>query len=283
MTFVDIFVIVLLPVAAIAAAIVFGVVRPAMQRRRRLHGPIPIALGLDKDVIPPRPERPLSPHRPVSPIGNQAVAPPGFAPTPPYVPSQPVTAAPPPNYPPQPQATAAPPHRYEVAATGTDGAAPPSSPTEARAVTGETPHLRLATSPDITNPRTETPGRIGRRRERSLEGTLQFLPGRLEIVDGRDIGQEIRFVRQPGEDATVITFGRSEGAQYRHVQLHEPTVSRVHARISLEGKRWRLTNMSKTNPVVVNGEPLAGDEGSHVLTEGDRVEMGEVVFKFRSK
>jgi pSer/pThr/pTyr-binding forkhead associated (FHA) protein len=144
------------------------------------------------------------------------------------------------------------------------------------------PHLRLATTQSDTPVRSES--RVVRgRKDRPLDGTLQFLPGRLEIVDGRDVGQEVRFVRQPGEDTTVVTFGRSEGVPYRHVQLHEPTVSRVHAKMSLEGKRWRLTNMSKTNPVVVNGQPLEGEDASMVLTEGDRVEMGEVVFKFRVK
>jgi hypothetical protein len=167
-----------------------------------------------------------------------------------------------------------------AAATGTHGAAAPEARASAAA---ETPHLRLATTPfDATPARAE--GRLtNRRRDRPLDGTLQFLPGRLEVVEGRDVGQEIRFVRQPGEEATVVTFGRSEGAPYRHVQLHEPTVSRVHARMSLEDKRWRLTNMSTTNPVVVNGQPLEGEGASMVLTEGDRVEMGEVVFKFRAK
>jgi predicted component of type VI protein secretion system len=67
------------------------------------------------------------------------------------------------------------------------------------------------------------------------------------------------------------------------VQLHEPTVSRLHAKMSIEGKRWRLTNMSKTNPVIVNGAPLEGEGTSLVLSEGDRVEMGEVVFVYRGK
>ena len=35
-------------------------------------------------------------------------------------------------------------------------------------------------------------------------------------------------------------------------------------------KRWRLTNMSNTNPVVVNGQPLEGEDASLVLTEGDQ-------------
>jgi hypothetical protein len=137
---------------------------------------------------------------------------------------------------------------------------------------------------------------------RPADGTLQFLPGRLEVVAGRDAGQEIRFVRTPGPDGTRVTFGRAEGAPYRHVQLREPTVSRAHARMTLEngsgsggrdtpagqanGLRWRLENLSATNPVVVNGRPLAADgsaECSVSLGEGDRIEMGEVVFRFHEK
>ncbi len=97
------------------------------------------------------------------------------------------------------------------------------------------------------------------------------------------MGQEIRFVRHPGEKDTVVTFGRSDGPQYRHVQLHEHTVSRLHAKITLEGRRWRMSNMSATNPVIVNDTPLEGDDGSVLLNEGDRIEMGEVVFRFRAK
>ena len=135
---------------------------------------------------------------------------------------------------------------------------------------------------------------------RPADGTLQFLPGRLEVVAGRDAGQEIRFVRTPGPDGTQVTFGRAEGAPYRHVQLREPTVSRSHARMMLEvgtagadgmdGRsntaRWRLENLSATNPVVVNGRALAADESAEcsvVLDEGDRIEMGEVVFRFHTK
>jgi hypothetical protein len=134
---------------------------------------------------------------------------------------------------------------------------------------------------------------------RPADGTLQFLPGRLEVVAGRDAGQEIRFVRTPGPDGTCVTFGRAEGAPYRHIQLREPTVSRSHARMILESRntassegraavmsaRWRLENLSATNPVVVNGRALAGDgDGAGVeLQDGDRIEMGEVVFRFHAK
>jgi hypothetical protein len=133
---------------------------------------------------------------------------------------------------------------------------------------------------------------------RPADGTLQFLPGRLEIAAGRDAGQEIRFVRTGGPDGTCITFGRADGPPYRHVQLREPTVSRAHARMALEQAsgasrdgspsqaRWRLENLSSTNPVVVNGRSLDANGGataSVMLSEGDRIEMGEVAFVFRER
>jgi hypothetical protein len=139
---------------------------------------------------------------------------------------------------------------------------------------------------------------------RAADGTLQFLPGRLLIATGHDAGQEIRFVRTAGVDGTSVTFGRAEGAPYRHVQLREPTVSRVHARMTLEqftaaqnaatrgtsgpgtAQTWRLENLSATNPVVVNGLPLDAEgaaAASVVLADGDRIEMGEVAFVFHSR
>ncbi|MEP6763156.1 MAG: FHA domain-containing protein [Gemmatimonadaceae bacterium] len=114
------------------------------------------------------------------------------------------------------------------------------------------------------------------------EGTLQFLPGRLEISSGMDAGREIRFVRVPGPNGTEITFGRNEGPLYRHIQLRDQTVSREHARMTLTEGTWQLSNLSRTNPVAHNGRVLGYGE-QHPLEDGDRVEMGEVVFSFRSR
>ena len=131
---------------------------------------------------------------------------------------------------------------------------------------------------------------------RAADGTLQFLPGRLVIAAGRDTGHEIRFVRTAGPDGTLVTFGRAEGAPYRHVQLREPTVSRLHARMALDlpvrgapgggAPQWQLENLSSTNPVVVNGTPLdagGGSTSSVILADGDRIEMGEVAFVFHAR
>ncbi|HEX5521590.1 MAG TPA: FHA domain-containing protein [Longimicrobiaceae bacterium] len=114
------------------------------------------------------------------------------------------------------------------------------------------------------------------------DGTLQLLPGRLEVVGGQDLGQEIRFVRTP-EGPQEVTFGRSDGPPHRHVQLRAATVSRAHARMVFEDGAWTIFNLSRTNPVVLNGDELDGDGSEHALQDGDRIEMGEVVFTFRER
>lgn len=115
-----------------------------------------------------------------------------------------------------------------------------------------------------------------------MDGTLQFLPGRLEVIDGEAPGRDVRFVRTWGE-VPEITFGRVSGPPYRHVQLRSQTVSRQHARMQYVDGRWKMTNLSQTNPVVINGQPLDSAHGSRVLRDGDQIEMGEVVFRFRER
>jgi hypothetical protein len=53
--------------------------------------------------------------------------------------------------------------------------------------------------------------------------------------------------------------------------------------MTLEGKEWRFTNLSETNPASVNGTALGAVNGSVILRDGDRIEMGEVAFCFRAK
>lgn len=118
---------------------------------------------------------------------------------------------------------------------------------------------------------------------RAEEGTLEFLPGRLEVVGGEDTGQEIHFARQVGDDDMTVTFGRSEGPPLRHVQLLDPTVSRQHARMTYAGQHWHLSNMSTTNGVMLNGAPLPDHGDGITLQDGDRLEMGAVVFVFHAR
>lgn len=116
----------------------------------------------------------------------------------------------------------------------------------------------------------------------TTDGTLQFLPGRLQIIDGDRSGRDIRFVRTWGE-VPEVTFGRVTGPPYRHVQLKSQTVSRQHARLHYVEGRWRLTNLSQTNPVLVNGHALDTAHGQCVLQDGDQIEMGEVIFRFHER
>ena len=118
---------------------------------------------------------------------------------------------------------------------------------------------------------------------RAEEGTLEFLPGRLEVVGGEDTGQEIHFARQVGDEDVTVTFGRSEGPPLRHVQLLDPTVSRQHARMTFDGQRWHLSNMSTTNAVLLNGAALPDHGAGITLEDGDRLEMGAVVFVFHAR
>jgi hypothetical protein len=238
----------------VTVAIFFGAVLPRIRRARQRQVGITLAAFSDASVVaPPRPTRPPNPES----VAPQAPA------------AAPVRTEP-------PESPYAPPRRE--AATGTLGSAwaePVGSP--------EPPRLRLETTVERPAPTPADVKPAARRSHRPMDGTLQFLQGRLEVIEGREIGQEIRFVRQPGSSQTEVTFGRQDGTPYRHVQLHEPTVSRLHAKMTLEDKDWRLTNLSATNPVSVNGKPLGSDHGSVVLRDGDRLEMGEVVFRFRAK
>jgi len=226
-----------------------------------LRGPVPVGAfgGGGSVALPPRPPRPAGQY------AGQAAAP-----------TQPAEVGAPPaqGIAPAPPTPLAPPVPVEMRAQEADHAAQEERGRGLRMhVAGD--HRRDAMRDDRSA--------VTLRLERPHDGTLQFLPGRLEVIEGREVGQEIKFVRTSGPDGTSITFGRAEGAQYRHVQLHEPTVSRLHARMALDGKSWSLVNMSATNPVVVNGLALNGEGSSVILRDGDRIEMGEVVFRFRAK
>jgi len=263
--------------AAILLIVVSAIVVAVIRRRRRARanaGPLPLipfSAGHDRVFGPPRPDRAF--RAPASTSYDRPTAPtPAWSP--PVVDTGPRRGSP--YVPPPPSG-------------------PPAGNIAARAA-GATPLANTAEPNDAVAGDAVEGASV--RYWRPADGTLQFLPGRLEVMAGRDAGHEIRFVRTPGPDGTRVTFGRAEGAPYRHIQLREPTVSRTHARMTLEviprngadastsTPQWRLENLSATNPVVVNGRPLGADEGeqcSVTLEDGDRIEMGEVVFRFRAR
>jgi hypothetical protein len=114
------------------------------------------------------------------------------------------------------------------------------------------------------------------------EEPIQILPGRLEVLSGDPKHREIRFVRSPGEPAELI-LGREPGRSPQTVALDSDTVSRRHAKFAYSNGRWAVTNLSRTNPVVVNDVRLPDNSIERPLADGDRVELGEVVLRFRSR
>jgi predicted component of type VI protein secretion system len=67
------------------------------------------------------------------------------------------------------------------------------------------------------------------------------------------------------------------------VTLQSNTVSRQHARFAFANGRWAIANLSHTNPVVVNDENLPDSAGERPLADGDKIELGEVVLRYRSQ
>ena len=227
-----------------------GVVGMLLQRARNLAAirrerrtPVPLVIPVTRGVVPPTPWRP--------------------PPTPPN------------GAPMAPMAAATPAYADAIASRHGNG-----GPTNGSGAPNGSGGAYTGASSGFNDP---TPDSVRRQpAPATLEGTLQLLPGRFEVVAGMDGGRDIRFVRGPG-GTPEITLGRMEGPTYKHVQLPAQTVSRMHARMRFEAGRWHIANLSPTNPVVINGDPLDADGQSRALAEGDRVELGEVVLRFRDR
>jgi hypothetical protein len=116
--------------------------------------------------------------------------------------------------------------------------------------------------------------------------TTAFLPGRLEVQaagrTGPRPGEEIRFPARRQGDGIVI-LGRDDGPSGATVKVPAESVSRRHARLQFDNGRWKITNLSRTNPTLVNGEELMVTDGARWLRDGDVIEMGEMVFRFHEE
>lgn len=75
-----------------------------------------------------------------------------------------------------------------------------------------------------------------------------------------------RFVLGPG----VNTIGREPGCT---VCINDASVSRGHARITIEGERATIEDLKSKNGTAVMGEAI---KGPTELTDGDEVEFGHV-------
>lgn len=110
---------------------------------------------------------------------------------------------------------------------------------------------------------------------------VQVLPGHLEVEVGSNVGEAIRFMRVKGEPAD-ITIGAAEGPRHRHIKLPAETISRTHARMQYQEGRWRITNLSPNNPTLVNGQELGSTARTRLLDDGDMIQIGEMLLRFRA-
>jgi hypothetical protein len=112
-----------------------------------------------------------------------------------------------------------------------------------------------------------TPASPSRPATGARTASQQARPGaELRVVSGG----EPRRVRLSG---SRLTAGRLPSAD---ITLTDGTVSREHAAFVLRGDAWWVMDLGSTNGTKVNGRPA----GEHVLTPGDRVELGEAVLEF---
>jgi pSer/pThr/pTyr-binding forkhead associated (FHA) protein len=67
--------------------------------------------------------------------------------------------------------------------------------------------------------------------------------------------------------ADITTVGREEDAD---IQIQEPLVSRLHARIERRGEAWFVLDLGSTNLTRVNGDVIRERE----LASGDELQLG---------
>jgi two-component system, cell cycle response regulator len=91
------------------------------------------------------------------------------------------------------------------------------------------------------------------------------------VVQGPDLGRAFPLRRNR------VVLGRGEAAD---VLLHDKEISRAHAAIEsirLGGDTlYRVVDLGSTNHIFVNGEQVE----SHLLADGDKIRLGDVVLKF---
>ena len=114
---------------------------------------------------------------------------------------------------------------------------------------------------------------------RPVDEAVQILPGRLRVLSGEAAGKDFRLVSRIGETPQIVV-GREMGPPYRHITLQAPTVSRRHARMDFIDGHWTITNLSETNPVLVNNRALLNGGSARRLSNGDCIELGEVALRF---
>ncbi len=134
----------------------------------------------------------------------------------------------------------------------------------------QAPQPALATTPGAKGapPRTE---KLSETEARALAGRpktekVPSKPAQLSILTGDKKGEDIFLV-------TDNVIGSDKG----NIRFKDRGVSGEHARINFVGNKYVLTNVSLTNPTMVNGKAVEGDQE---LKNNDEILMGTVKAKF---
>ena len=94
--------------------------------------------------------------------------------------------------------------------------------------------------------------------------------GRLRVMSGFYDGLEV------GLDRDWLVIGRGRGAD---LVLAEPTISRAHAAIGWDGRRFFVQDLGSTNGTRVNGESPGRDVQQVPLRCGDEIQIGKLVLQ----
>lgn len=88
------------------------------------------------------------------------------------------------------------------------------------------------------------------------------------VIHGEELGRKYDLVSSP------VVIGRSSKAD---IQVDQDSVSRNHAKLTLDGGRLTIEDLGSTNGTIVNDEHI---EGPARLRNGDFIKIGRTIFKF---
>jgi hypothetical protein len=104
----------------------------------------------------------------------------------------------------------------------------------------------------------------------ATEVMLPSVPSAWLLIEGRETPEERYEIR-----GTVISIGTSDD---NDIVLMDKAVSRHHAKIRIEGKKYFIYDLASTNGTRVNGRRVA----KKWIKEGDGIEMGYTRMAFRT-